>query len=358
MVFRLSALLLLFALTPMEAEAALPLLDNLAGAWNDLDGFASLGQCIAGPPGVGTLLCSPAQLTSVGKGRFEGRGTISATDSVLDVSDKLRRDEISSNDINTLFQDYNYTDALVNVDLNYVGHDFLLGVKPVRYQGQFEVHNPALPYVSLTFRDDRDFHAGTAYELGGDILKLRAGLLAALLVREETMVEGTVVDLASRPPKELLDKQKLTGVFVDLGASLDYRGIVELAVLGKDYGDWLGSRQDHSSRYLFVRRDKDPKIFASLAALPRLWRGKLQVGASVVRFQDETNDFSKQWFATVSYFVGPFRLLTGWRPDLFRSGIALRFSRFEANVAQEWVNRLEDGRKPQPRFTLEVTTGL
>lgn len=113
-------------ISPPLAWGDAPILDNLAGTWNDLDSFASLGQCISSPTNS-PIQCSPAQLTRVEKGRFEGRGTISATDSVLAVSDSLRKNEISSTDIGTLFRDYNYTDLLMNVDLNYVTTNFSVG---------------------------------------------------------------------------------------------------------------------------------------------------------------------------------------------------------------------------------------
>ncbi len=340
---------------PAHAEA--PILENLAGAWNDLDGFASLGQCISSPVNS-QFICSPAQLSRVEKGRFEGRGTISATDSVLKVSDALRRNDVSSTDVSALFQEYNYTDLLVTVDLNYIGQNFMVGIRPVRYQGQFEVHNPNLPFVSLAARDDQDFHVGYGRSFGGDKFRWSAGATGSFLLREEILVEATLVDLAARPATDLVDRQKLRGYFFDVGTSFEFNNFVNFAVLGKDMGDWLGGSHDHVNRYLFIHSDKVPKIVMSASILPRLWGGRLQVGLSTIRFLDETNSFDRQWFGTLSYYVGPLRLLTGWRPELFRSALAIRFSRFEVNVAQEWLNHIETGRRAQPRFTLEVTSGL
>lgn len=341
-----------------RARAEAPILDNLAGAWNDLDGFATVGQCISSPGNNPHLECSPAHLTRAEKGRFEGRGTISATDSVLAVSDRIRKKEINTSEVNDLFDKYNYTDLLVNVDLNYVTKGFLVGIRPVRYQGQFEVHNPNLPLVSLAFREDQDFHVGTALGFGSEKLRFTAGATGSLLLREESLVEATLVDLASRPPKDLLDTQKMTGYFFDVGATAELRDTVIFSVLAKDLGDWFANRRSNVNRHLFLNNDKLTKLFLSLAAVPRLWGGRLQVGVSVVRFANETNNLDKQWFTTLSYYLGPVRILTSWRPDLFRSGLATRFGRFEVNVAQEWVNNLELGRRAQPRFTLEVTSGL
>lgn len=353
----LAVLLSLLALWPQAARAEAAILDNLAGAWNDLDGFASVGQCISSPANSAHV-CSPTHLARSQKGRFEGRGTISATDSVLAVSDRIRKNEISSADVNALFSEYNYTDLLLNVDLNYVTKGFLVGIRPVRYQGQFEVHNPNLPLVSLAFREDQDIHAGTAVAFGGDLFRFTAGATGSLLFREETLVEASLVDLASRPARDLLDKQKMTGYFFDIGATAEIRESVMFSVLAKDVGDWMGNRRTNVNRYLFLNNDKLTKLFFSLAALPRLWGGRLQVGVSTVRFLEANNQFDKQWFTTLSYYLGPLRVLTGWRPDLFRTGVAMRFGRFEVNVAQEWLNNLESGRKAQPRFTLEVTSGL
>lgn len=76
----LGMLALGFSQSPRALADSTSLLDSLAGTWNDLDSFASMGQCILSPTDSLFYLCSPAHLTRVRKPRFEGRGMISATD--------------------------------------------------------------------------------------------------------------------------------------------------------------------------------------------------------------------------------------------------------------------------------------
>lgn len=273
------------------------------------------------------------------------------------MGDALKKEKVNAGDVRTLFDDYNYSDLAANVDLNYVSRNFLFGIKPMRYQGQFEIHNLNLPLASLTFRKDSDIHAGTSFSMGED-LKWSLGAQGALLFREESIVEATLVDLASRPQKELVDTQKLSGYFFDLGTSLEFRDAVSISVLGKDFGNWFGGARSHAGRYLFVHDDKAPKVFTSLAWLPYFLGGRFQLGVSSVHFLDRENEASKQLFGTLSYYVGPLRLISGFRGDLFRTGLAMRFSRFEVNVAQEWINKLEESRRAQPRFSVEITSGL
>ncbi len=353
-----AAAFLLLILAPSCARGDASSLDSLAGAWNDLDGFASLGQCIASPKDSQYYQCSPAQLARVEKERFEGRGTVSATDSVLSIGDSLRNKEINSAQVNSLFRDYNYSDLLMTVDLSYIAHNFIFGIRPLRYQGQFEVHNPNLPLVSLAFREDQNVHAGYAKSFGNDHVRFSVGAIGSIVFREETLLEASLIDVASTPASQLLDRQRLRGYFFDVGGMAEFNDLFIVSLLGQDLGDWFGGQMDHTDRYVFLRPDKVPKVFAAVSVLPALASGRLQVGLSGFRFLGQQNLINQQWFGTVSYYVGPLRVITGWRPELFRTGLAIRFSRFEVNVAQEWVNKIESDRKAQQRFSLEVTSGL
>lgn len=358
MVLPLALIAALFTASAGASTTATATLDALAGSWNDLDSFATLGQCIASPSDSLYYLCSPAHLSRVKKPRFEGRGMVSATDSVLKIGDALRNENVNSQEVNLLFRDYNYSDLLVNVDLNYVAKNFLVGVRPVRYQGQFQIHNPNLPLASLSYRKDMDAHAGTGYVFGSADWSWSAGAMGTFLIRDDSLVEASLVELASRPGRDLVNTQKLRGYFFDLGTSIEFRQFVTFSLLGRDFGDWLGGRQEQAGRYLFLHPDKLPKLHAAFAVTPYLLGGRFQIGASTLHFLNQKNDLGEQWFATLSYYAGPLRILSGFRENLLRTGLAMRFERFEVNVAQEWINTLEQGRKAQPRFSLEVTSGL
>ena len=283
---------------------------------------------------------------------------VSATDSVLTIADTVKKGDLNYQDVSDLFKKYNYSDVIVNSELNYVGKGVRFGVRPVRYQGQFFVHNPNLPLVSLAVREDVDVLFGLSKAFEFDSVRFTIGATADLLFRKDNLAEASLVDLAIKPAKELLDRQNMTGYFFDIGTELDIGNFFTISTLTKDLGDWFKQKRDNTYKYLFLYPDRIPRTLVSASIFPALGPGRFQIGASSYYFHERENQFSKQWFGTISYYVGPLRLLSGFRDNLFRTGIATKFSRFEVNVAQEWFNTIETGRKSRPRFTLEVTTSL
>ena len=355
MKLKLVALTLLCITSPALADA--PLMDTLAGTWDDMESFITVGQCATAPGSAQLYNCNPAKLSEVKKGRLEAAGFISATDTVMAIADTLRKNEISSSDIDKLFSSYNYSELLISSHVSYVAPNFLMGVRPVRLSGQFQVHNPNLPFASLTYRDDLDVYGGTGFAFSVGELSVSVGAIGTVLYRKEVLSEASIADFVSKPSSELLTTQTLDGAFADLGATVELPNTFTFSALFKDLGGfWRG--QDLSPQFLFILPDRIPRLYVSASAIPSLGVGNLQAGGQIISFLNRQNTLSNQWFGTLSYFAGPLSILSGFRPGLFRTGLGMRFSQLEVTVAQEWVNQLETGRQAQPRFILGMAVGL
>ena len=339
------------------SSASISLLDALSGSWTDLDSFVTLGLC-AGVPGSSQMhLCSPAQIPFIRTGRFEAAGFLSATESVLTIADTLNNSEINSTAINQLFSKYNYSEFFVSGGMSYYSQYFSIGMRPVRMQGRFQLHNPNLPLGSLTYRDDKDLFVGTGVKFPVGPLMFSIGAEGTLVYRKEVLLEASLVDFAAKNANELLNRQTLTGGFAHIGTHIELPNVFTFSALFSDIGEfWRGN--DLSGNYLFILPDKIPRVTLTGSAIPSLWVGNFQFGAGVIGFLDRPNSWESQWFGTASCYLGPMRFLSGFRPGLLRTGLGLRFSSFEVDVAQEWINNLETGREAQPRFTLQVAAGI
>jgi hypothetical protein len=352
----LFALMLLSAIS-RTAFADSSLLNDLAGSWNDLDTFVTMGACAAAPSSAGAYLCSPAQLPFVKTPRFEMAGFISATESSLNLADTLRKQEIDTTDINIIFNSYNYSEVLLSTRVSYVAPGVFFGIRPFKLQGQFQLHNPNLPLGSLTYRNDLEAFAefGHAFKWGDFNFSL--GGTGTIVKRTEVLSEATLIQFASEPPAELLQTQNRFGLFADLAAYAELPGYFTTSIMVQDLGQFE-TGQNVSSQYLYVLPDHVERVLTAFAFTPSLWVGTLQVGIESVTFFNLQNDFANQLIGTLSYYVGPLRVLSGFRPGLFRTGLALRLNNFEVSVAQEWYNSLQTGQNAQPSFTLEASIGL
>lgn len=348
------ATLLGFTQTAFASNTNLSL---LTGSWNEFDGFVSLNQCATAPRNYSGSLCSPAQIPYISQGRLEVSGFLSATDSSLAILDTLRKNEINSSDVNKLFSKYNYSNFLVDARISYLSPFLYLGARPVRIQGEFEVHNPNLPLGSVTFRDDLEVFAGTGYSVESANWIFSGGTTATLLFRREGLAEASLIDFAARPSNELLATQSIVGTFFDVGTRAELKDTFVISGLFKDLGGFFNG-VDRSASYLFIHQDHLPRVYISAAVLPRIGYGTLQVGGELLSFFSVDNHFDKQWVGTASYYIGPLRVLSALRPGFIRTGLATRFSTLEVAVSQEWVNTLETGSNAQPHFNLGVTASL
>ena len=345
----------------VSAQADTSILNSLSGSWENLDSYITLNLCAAAPTlgakEAGVYQCSPSQLSLVSGNLFNASAFVSATDSVLNIADTLRKSEINSSDIKKLFSEFNYSEYLINTQVGYVGNGFTVGIRPLHWQGQFQFHNPNLPLGSLELRDDIEAFAGYGLGFEWESVHFGMGTQGTLVFREETLSEASLVDLAARSASELIEKQTQAGGFLDIGVFAEKRGWVSASLLFKDIGQfWSG--QQLSGRTLFIKQDRTPKLFSAISFIPEIGVGSLQVGLEVISFLDQPNVLRDQWIGSLSYFVGPLRILSGFRPNLLRTGLGLKFSKFEVALAQEWINRLDDGRQAQPHLTLEMTAGL
>ncbi len=336
---------------------ALPsMFDSISGNWDSFDEYVSFGQCSFAPSYAQMPFCNPARLQFVKNGTLEYSGILSATESVLSLSQGLMSGDLNSDFITDAFDDYNYSEALISARINYTFRNLTLGIRPVRLYGQFQLHNPNLPMGSMLYRDDLNVFMGAGFGFKFHDLSVSAGATGTILRREEYIAETTLVNFSSQLPSDFLFEQKRNGVFGDAGVFAEMDGIISGSFLIKDFGRFLnGETRD---KYLFIRPDRETRVLTGLALVPKLWAGQMQIGGELFYSLIYGNVWNKQWLGTLSYYVGPTKLLSSFRPGFLRTGLSIRFSAFEVAVAQEWINKIETGRSSQPRFTLGLRVGL
>ncbi|MBS1985504.1 MAG: hypothetical protein JST16_15165 [Bdellovibrionales bacterium] len=340
------------------AQASPSLIDSFSGRFDDFENFSSFGLCGLAPASAQLPYCSPDQLAQFRRTDFEMSGFLVATESTLDLTDAIRNRKLDASILDDVFKKYNYSDVLVATRASLAINHWLVGLVPFRRNGLFQVQNPSLPFASLVYREDLSLFVGYGYHWNlGDRLALDTGLRLNYLKRTQLIAEATVVDIVSKPGSEIFQKSSLAGVFADSAVSLRYGDEAVLHVQAWDLGSFQ-SGTDNSDQYLYVVRDRTPRLGWGAAWTPRVWAGRLQVGGELFQFLNYPNAFADQWVGTLSYFVGPLRVLSAVRPGLFRSGMGLRFGGYEVSVANEWINTIQTGRETQPRLILGVAAGL
>jgi hypothetical protein len=364
--FTVIALVLSAFLSLISPPSALArnLFDSLAMTWDNFDDFVTTGLCASAPTEAGLYGCNPAHLPEIKTGRFDAGVFLSATDSVISIVDTLNTAQNSSNNpqgfstlLNTVFSNYNYSELIFSAKALYVDQYFSLGIHPKKISAQFEVHNPNLPLASISMRDETNINLALGYGFSLGSWKINAGTALTVTTQAETIAETTLLTFASVPLDQIAQTQRMNGIFADFGFTAQSHGLFAVSALLRDIGGyWMGS--DRSSQYLFIYPNRVPRFAASFSWIPELWRGQLQIGLQFISLFNTYYAIADEWTATVSYFLGPLRILSSLRPDLIRTGIALRLTDFEASIAQEWVNQAETGRQNQPRFILGVSLGL
>src|SRR3989344_6024025 len=235
--FCLLLLFLLQSFIPNSSLAKKLLLDSLAGSWDNLDSYVTLGHCANAPYQYGVVACSPAQYANVRNARFEADGFVSATESALDLADSVKNEEIKPDDINKLFSAYNYSEAFLTAQLSVAMKNFYFGINPLRIQGQFQVHNPNLPFASVVYRQDLGFFLGAATSFSIGTLKTNLGAKGTYLFRKETMGEATLLDFASVHSRDIFNQQKkIKAAYADLGITTELPDIFSLSATLKDLG--------------------------------------------------------------------------------------------------------------------------
>lgn len=159
----------------------------------------------------------------------------------------------------------------------------MMGVRPLRFQGQFQAHNFNLPYASFSFRDDADFFAASGWKKNWNAFTIRAGLAGTFVFRDETLLESSVADLASRPIKQIMLTQKSRGIFFDISARIEFKEMLAFSYLLKNAGKFSRAsllRED----MLYLSNDKDPLHIYSLGYLPKIGIAKIHFGFGLIQF--------------------------------------------------------------------------
>jgi hypothetical protein len=348
----MTALYTFILLLAVASKAHAVSLDRLSTAWNSLGELNTLGLC----QWNSSQFCKS---NSQSKGNsLSGGVLLSATESVLDITNSMQKKTIDSGEVNKLFEKGNYSDLLLAVDLNVKAKSFTLGIKPIRYSGSFQLHNPNLPYVSLIFRDDTIFYFELEKNIEWKNFEIQLQSHSDFQSRESTLVECSTTELASRPAKDLLQSSKEKQIYWNPSLFIKYKKNLRLGLQLKNYPLLKSPLTPLFSNSLFINNDRDLYIQYGISQKISLSFADFFASLGLFQFQKIKNKYSEQWFSSGGMQVGPLKLVLGFRPELIRSALEIQYAIFHVGVGQEWKNRLELGRDAQPRFTLSIGANL
>jgi hypothetical protein len=354
-------ILILFLMIPLPVYALGTLIDSLSMTWDHFDSFVMLGQCGTVAPDFQTFPChsSSAVRSSIESksSRIQTGVFLTATDTIFNLVSALQNAQPSSSFLQQIFSQYNYSQFIFNSEIFYADTYFTLGVRPKKITGSLQTHNPNLPLASVVLRDETDVYSSLGFNFNIGALEFSFGGTLTVLTRSESLAEATLLDIAASDLTQLVQTQRMNGIFSEFGINSLLKGVFSISGLVQDMGVfWLGT--DTSSQYLFISPDRIPRITLSAAWIPYFLNGQFRIGMQYIYLFSNSFSLSQDWTGTVSYFLGPLAILTGFCPGLFRSGINLNINQFSVSVAQEWINQVETGRQNQPRFIVGASYSL
>jgi hypothetical protein len=342
---------------PSRVEAITEGLDLLSLTTLQADNFVTWTGCSSLPSMATSTDCNPAALARRTQGRFGASGFLSVSDTGLSIVEELRDNTITYDRLQRFFSTHNYSETIINTQIEYEARYWRVGARPKRMVATFEIHNPNLPFVSISYRDETHLFASGAYSLEFGKLSIQAGMNTTLLYREEYGAETTLADFAVRSPTEIVRREGRPGFFADIGARLEWDSWAVLSVVLNDLG-WFFRGIDQYANRLFLKQDRIPRISYSLGIHPRVWKGQIVLGTALSSFLTVYNRYESQWSGYAGYVLGPGKFLAGFGWGIFRTSIGVDVGSFGASVAQEWINTLETGRSTHPRFSLEARVSL
>lgn len=330
--------------------------NSFTGTFDDLASFVTMSQCSTAPQVETLYLCHPARMafgkkTSLQKGVF-----FSVNELVLDAGEAILRNK-QNDSFNKLMSSYEYAELLASSRIDYFRENWMVGLRPYKVTGQFSRRNPSLPLASVSLRTDTVPMAGVAYAHDIDTIKIGIGAFGRYVIREELIAEGSVSDIAGYGIDEVIQKQDVQAALVDVGLLASVNSLFNVSLQLKNAGG-LVKGKDLASETLFVANDFQTRVEYAVGLTPTLFYGKTHLGFGFSNFFQQDDTVADLWFGTLSYYVGPLSIMSGFRNQFLRTGLGLSYNPFRFALAQEWINKIQVHGKTQPRFTFEVAVEL
>lgn len=318
--------------------------------------YASVGLCHAEPREGHVFQCTGPSSKPTS---FRAASFVAASELVLEVADDFRKKSISPSKIRNLVRDSEFAEFVANVRLNYANSYFSLGLIPKQYSGQFTLHNPNLPLASLVFRDDSKATVGVGAQFVEDNFQFAFGARTTSILRKELTAETTLAEIAAKRFNEISRTEKMLGSFTDVSAQVVVYDVALLGLSLKDLGGWEKDKAQYTN-YLFIENDHAARFVLTTGFLPPLFFGKLWAGIQFLAFlsDNETQSSDDNWFASCSYFAGPLKLFSSFRNDFLRTGLSVRYEKYEVQVAQDWVQKRRSSDAVKPLLTIELGVNL
>lgn len=352
----LSLVIAFFCIAP-QAKAEQSALFWLSGTWQSLADYATLGGCAAAPADVDVAFCSPARNAFRSQNVIRASALLSATDILLEVADKVDSKNVREAPIGKLLERYDHAELLADTLVAFEAQHFRLGARPYRVSGQFLLHNPNLPLASAALRQDSVLFGGASLGWEGGPLRLAGGGVVRYVHRKETLVEASLVDLASQDSAELLRRKSFGGVLADVGVNAEVWSLAHVSAQVRDVGS-LPQQVSFEDDYLFLYSDTRTRFQGAVALVPQAPLGRVQLGVSHLAFLDQGPAAKDTTYLAFGYFLGPTKVLGAFAPGFLRTALSVTTQAFGLGLAQEWKNTLTSPKGSKPRFTAELEVRL
>ena len=336
--------------TPTIASAA-PF-TRLNGDTEGISDFVSWGSCLTLPLEIQVNDCGPVRLHSTNNAPFVSHFFLSASSQVLELSDEVDSEKPKSETIAKALQSHTTRNAILTSRVHWKSQYFNIGIEPFGATGSFAIHNENLPLVSIVTRQDNQFFVGLGRKFQWSGIELLTGGRFSLINRKETIIEATLVDLASQSPTELKANQNLKGYFLDIGAVLSFESQLQTGIEFKNIGKFTDVKYK-STDYLFIDKDREPRALLSTTYSWLVWFLSASAGGHYIEFLEGANDPKSQWFIDASLVSGPLKILATYHLDMLRTGISIQTGAFTFSMAQQWLAKNNDTN----RITLALEIG-
>jgi hypothetical protein len=201
----------------------------------------------------------------------------------------------------------------------------------------------------VQYRNDISLFLNGGVRFYWDPIRIRIGGEISIIQRNLKILETNIIDAVSRG-KDAMDRNIYYGWFSQFGGQLELYEWVNFSFLFKDVGYFWGSKKLKS--YIYIYPDRVPKVFFIPSITPKIWLFTLQIGPEWIWFFNENNQIEKQWIGTANVYLGPLRVLSGFRSGFLRTGVGLKLPTSDISIAQEWQNQIQENRFSERRFTL------
>lgn len=346
-----------FCIIVTSADAATDSLFHLAPTWTSIYDYSSVGGCASAPLSLGLSECNPARRTKLKETNGEIALFAAASDLVLDISKDFKQNKIDPKMLDLIVHSSGFKEVIAVPRVDFHTLYGSLSLIPYKAYGQYQMHNPNLPFASMRLQEDTVVQGSTglAFELPDSVLSL--GVRGSILHRKRTSLELSVAEILSKNNDEFIIKETLDGMFADAGVTFEWNQMLNVSVVVQDIGSYANPPLP-AERFIYLQEDRLPRVLTSASIIPGNSFSSFQLGVHYYYYLEQSVNVENSFYLHAGYYMGPLRIMSAFKTDLLRSMLSLKFESFEWAIGQEWQNRVQSPYDTDKKFVMEISSKL